>query len=86
MCSTWYSLTFIFVVRLNASIFVVVATPYVKLRFAFSLKGFGASKDCLVLLVDCSQRMFTPSNGEVPFQLTMKVRGWPGLWSVCVCV
>lgn len=42
------------------------------------LQGFTSSKDCLILLVECTRDMFTAStDGTVPFELCMKVHVSP---------
>ena len=45
------------------------------LLFLIVVQSFNVTKDCLILLVDASKQMFTPSaSGEVPFELCLKVR------------
>ena len=62
-------------VHMNTKIlypFICFTNQYNVLHPLLSVQG--SSKDCLILLIDCTQGMFTASgDGEVPFKLCMKV-------------
>lgn len=59
-----------------ALVFLRVRIARQVLSFSFlSCQGYTSSKDCLVLLVDATERMFHTSgeNEDTPFELSLKV-------------